>query len=130
MRNVLFLLVSLGLLLLLVGMSVPQVDETAVATPAAKPPLATLGLLVAASWANLLLRGRILRLAVSLAIVAVSVITLAAGVFSVYWDRHMRPGETIGWWFVGAAALSLLAQPVVWRRHLPDVFDPDRPTQP
>lgn len=60
----------------------------------------------------------------------VSVVTLAAGVFSVYWDRHMRPGETIGWWFVGAATLSLLAQLVVWWRHLPDVFDPDRPTQP
>lgn len=60
----------------------------------------------------------------------VSVITLAAGVFSVYWDQHMRPGETIGWWFVGASTLSLLAQPVVWRRHLPDVFDPNRPMQP
>lgn len=131
MRNLLFLLVGLGLpLLLLVGVPSPQVDEAAATTSAVKPPLALLGLLVAASWASLLLRGRVLRLVASVILVAVSVIALAAGVFSVYWDQHMRPGETIGWWFIGAAVLSLLAQLIVWWRHLPDVFDPNHPLEP
>lgn len=129
MRSLLFLLIGLALACLIGFAEFPSPAETiepsaATATSDTEPPLLMLGALVLGSWASLLIRRSFwLRVLLTTLIVAAGGIAVLGGAMSAYWDHYMRPGSTVGWWFLGAGALMLLSQWVGWSRSARDRLD-------
>lgn len=117
MRSLLFLLIGLALACL-IGFAMfdapaSRIEEVPTDATSGESSVLLLGLLVFGSWATLLVRGPpALQFVLACLVIAAGLIAVLAGAFAAYWDHYMRPGETIGWWAIGAGVLMLSSQVV------------------
>lgn len=121
MRAMLFLLIGFGLACL-IGLATfdasdGRIEEAPADVSSALLPRLLPCLLVLGSWATLLVRGpHALRVVLAFLVVGAGLLAVLAGAFVAYWDHHMRPGETAGWWGIGVGVLMLLSQVAAARR--------------